>query len=94
MAKLASKFHTVGNRRRFTVDYSNWLSDGVTITTVTATSSSTTGTVDTISHLPGNCIQFFVNGGLLNEVFTISIQVTNTKTEVRNDTVVFTVVAP
>lgn len=94
MGLLASKKHTAGNRRRFVVDYRDWLCDGVWIVTATVTSSSLTATIDTVSVVEGKQIVFFVNGGVLNESFTVTLVATDSKTEVKNDTITFTVVAP
>lgn len=91
--QLARKAHTVGDRRRYIVDYSEWLSSGVTVLSAVVTSSSATATVDTESATADKVI-FFVSGGVLNETFTVSVAMTNTKAEVKHDTVDFFVVAP
>jgi hypothetical protein len=90
---LARRPHTVGNRRRYSIDYTAWLDEGVTVDTATVTSSSSTVTIDTVS-VAGNKVIFFVNGGVLNETFTASIQMVDSKTEIKNDTMDFFVVAP
>jgi hypothetical protein len=95
MALLATKTHTVGNRARWTVDYSDWLQDGAVLFTAAIVSSSITATVDTTSFNPTKTeVMFFVNGGLLNEVFTVTLTVSDTLSQIRVDTVTFTVVAP
>ena len=90
---LDRKQHTVGNRRKYIVDYSQWLDTGITLTAGTATTTSLTATVDTVSHTNTTLI-FFANGGALNEIFTVVLQVTDSNSEVKNDTVEFFVIAP
>lgn len=90
---LDRKPQTVGNRRKYIVDYSQWLDTGITITAGTATTTSLTATVDTVSHTASTLI-FFVNNGALNEIFTVALQITDSNGEIKNDTVEFFVVAP
>lgn len=91
---LARRPHTVGDRKRFVVRYRDWLAEGVTIVSATATASA--GAVATIDGLTttANEVIFFVNGGLLNEVFTIAIVMVDTKTGIKNDTIAVFVIAP
>lgn len=91
--QLAKASHTVGNRIRFIIDYSDWLDDGVTVSAGAVTSSSTTATINGTLAID-NKVLFYVNGGVLAETFTVSIQMTDSKGEIKNDTMAFTVVAP
>lgn len=90
---LAHKPHTVGDRRRYVVDYSQWLDTGVTLSAGTATTASGTASVDGVTH-DTTTLTFFVNGGILNEIFTVAVQVTDSLGEVKNDTIEFFVQAP
>ena len=90
---LDRKPHTVGDRRQYIVDYSEWLSIGVTVTNGTASTTSTTTSVDTVTHTT-SMIKFFLNAGLLNEVCVVSLQMTDSNGEVKNDTIEFFVRAP
>ena len=90
---LAHKLHTVGDRRQYTVDYFQWLATGATIAAGTATTTSLTASVDTVTHTT-TTLAFFVNGGVLNEVFTVALQITDSTSEVKNDTIEVVVVAP
>lgn len=92
--KLASRAHTVGNKVFWTVDYDNWLEDGVTIVSATVTDDDTSVTVGTPVIEDGHKIRFFVQGGTLNAIFTVSVSIVDTKGQTKNDTIVFTVVAP
>lgn len=90
---LPQRKHTVGNRRKFIVDYSNWMNRGTTVAGFTATSSSTTATVDTVSIDGDGEGVFFVNGGVEGETFQVSLVMTPTNGEIKNDVVPFLVVA-
>lgn len=91
---LARKNHTVDNKVFWTVDYDNWLEDGVTIASATVTDDDTSVTVGTPVIEDGHKIRFFVQGGTLNQAFTVSVAITDTKGQIKNDTIEFTVVAP
>jgi len=90
---LASHTHTVGDRKRWRVEYRKWLANSATLVSAVVTSSSITCTVSDKSIL-GTEVVFFLNGGVLNEVLTVSVQVTDSLGMVKNDTISFTVVAP
>lgn len=101
MAKLGTKNHTAGNDKIFKVDYSDWLPDGVTIsgTPTVALSAIFTATVTDITitgvaALPSHQVTFMLSGGSVNEAFTLDVQVTDSRGEIKNDTLGFRVVAP
>ncbi len=89
---LDHKPHTVGDRRQYIVDYSQWLDPGVTVASGTATATSLTASVDTVTHTT-TTLAFFVNGGAINEIFTVALQITDSNSEIKNDTIEFNVVA-
>lgn len=93
MAQIANNPHTVGNRIRYSLDYSIWLPDGVSVTSATVVSSSTTCTVDTITF-PDNKVFFFLNGGKLAEVLIVTVSMTDSKGEIKLDTMRFFCVNP
>lgn len=90
---VASKRHTVGDTRKWTVDYERWLDNTVDIETVDVQSSSTTCTIQSSSIL-GDTVVFFLTGGSLGETLTVSLQMTDTAGNVKNDVIAFTVVSP
>lgn len=90
---LGSKLHTAGDTRRWRIDYSRWLANAVDIATATLTSSSATCTVDD-SVVLGDEVVFFLTGGVQGENVTVSVMMTDTDGNVKNDSIVFTVVAP
>lgn len=92
---IGRKTHTVGDDRRWRVDYRDFLAEGIILTAATCTSDSTTATVDTVTLSPDKkWVYFYTHGGELNETFTVSIQATDSNSQTINDTVEFTVVVP
>lgn len=88
-----------GDVRRITVDYSDWLQyrgshiQNVNATVITAGVVSTVSSPQTDSK--SKSAIFFVHASsVLNEAFTVQVQVTDTLGQVVNDTVTFTVIAP
>jgi hypothetical protein len=96
---LGQKAHTVGNTIRYEVKYSDWLDEGVTLTnatvvldpafTATVKDVTISGVVHTATH-----VYFLLAGGSLNETFTLDVQATDSRLEIKNDTLGFQVVAP
>lgn len=91
---LARRNHTEGNKVFWTVDYDNWLEDGVTIVGADASTTDTSVTLGVPVIEDGHKFKFYVQGGTLNESFTVSVAITDTKGQIKADTIVFTVVAP
>jgi hypothetical protein len=97
---LGSQTITQGDTRRYMVDYSEFLIKGAVLTAVTAAvSAGATSTVGTGATAPALTVNekgiiFWLTGGLLGEKFTLSVQVHDNNSEVVNDTIQFTVVAP
>lgn len=96
---LGTKAHTAGNHTRYRIEYDDWLDDGVTLSAATVvldpkfTATVTDVAISGVTVYP-NHVVFVLAGGSINETFTLDVQITNTRTEVKNDTVNFTVVAP
>ena len=90
---LGSKTHTVGDTRRWRLDYSKWLENPASIVSATVTSSSATCTTDD-SVVLGKEIIFFLTGGIQGETLTVSVEMTDSDENVKHDTIAFTVVAP
>jgi hypothetical protein len=90
---LSSKSHTVGDTTRWVVDYTRALENTAAINSATVTSSSTTCTTNN-EKTQGKEVEFFLTGGALGEALTVSVQVTDSIGNIRNDTIAFTVVAP
>ena len=94
---LGRKPFTVGNTTRFSVDYSQWLDEGVTLasgTAVKAAGGPSDITVSAVTAAPSGKLYFTLAGGSLNENFTIAVSITDSRSEVKNDTCNFNCVAP
>lgn len=98
---LGRKNHTAGNETRFEIDYENWLESGETLSptgNTVALSAAFTATVTDVVisgiQVTSNKIYFMLEGGSLNEVFTLDVHAVTSRGEEKNDTLGFTVVAP
>lgn len=89
---LASKQHTVGDTRLWTVSYDGWLDENAAVTSVTVNSDSLSCTVGTTTIL-GPEVQFKLIGGALNERFIVTLAMTDNVGNIKHDTIAFTVVA-
>lgn len=93
MSILASKSHTEGNEILWTVSYDDWLDNTAEIETIDVTSSSATLTIGTTQVL-GREITFYISGGSRGETVTVSLVMVDSLANTKNDTIMFTVVAP
>lgn len=93
MGQPTRKF-TEGNRRRFIVDYSEYLKAGASVSTFAAVSSSDTATVDDVSINNDGQGVFFLNDGEVGEEFTVTLTMTSSYGEIKIDDLPFLVVAP
>ncbi len=99
--KLARKPHTVGDRIRYEIDYSNWLAEGDTlvdtdpsdVTVVVSTEGIDDVTISDVQVMTQH-LYFFVEGGSEGETFTVTVTITDSRGEVAIDTIDFFVVAP
>lgn len=88
---IAKRPLTVGNNKRYTINYGRWLPEGVTIVNKTVTASSANATISNIT-IKEIRLNFFVSASVVNETFTVSVQITDSVGQVKNDTIEFTVV--
>jgi hypothetical protein len=98
---LGQKAHTAGDTIRYIVNYTDWLEDGVSLTagtvvldplfTATVRDITISGVTVLTEH---NKVAFVMAGGSVNENFTLDVQITDSRNEVKNDTLLFQVVAP
>lgn len=97
--KLARKPHAAGDKIRYEVDYCNWLVAGDTLTVAGSGVALSPGSavIDvTISGVlvTADHIYFFVQGGSISEVFTVTVTAEDSRGEITIDTVDFFVIAP
>ncbi len=90
---LARKKHTVGDTRQYFVHYEDMIRTGYWLTAAVVTVDSANVTISGTEIIEGKTVAFLVAGGVLNETFTVTIVVTESNTEVTNDTVEFNVIA-
>lgn len=85
-----------GDKRKYTIDYRDFLEKGVTLKLPVVTAAgalyATVGAV-TLDTSDTRLI-FFVQAGTISETFTAAVQVQDTNGEIVNDTIDFRVVAP
>ncbi len=93
---LGTRQITVADVRRYVVDYRDFLPKGVTLKSpVVTVPAGLTSTIGSVSLDPSDTqVIFYVTGGVLNETFTVTVQVQDTNSETINDTISFTVIAP
>lgn len=91
---LRTQNFTAGNKIKFTVDYSDWLDEGTTITAFTVTSDTADMVVSGVVINPTGTVAFYVAGGTVGEVATMRLAMTDTRSNLKHDTVILTVVAP
>lgn len=101
MSLLGTKAHTAGNTIRYTIDYTRWLEDGVSLSGATVvmdpafTATVKDITISSVAVLSEhNKVSFVMAGGSVNEAFTLDVQITDSRGEIKNDTVQFQIVAP
>lgn len=101
MSNLGRRSFTAGNKTRYVIEYADWLLDGESLasgTVVLDPDFTATVTDVTISAVAVNnsadALIFFLEGGSVEEIFTLDVQVTNSRGEIKNDTIEFFVVDP
>lgn len=87
---------TTGDKRRYQVDYTQFLQFGEVLTTssVSVNSGATSTASGAYFDVTETQLYFFVVGGKLGESFTVSIQVGTNFGEVVNDTIAYMVISP
>jgi hypothetical protein len=89
---IASKRHTEGDTKRWTINYDSWLDNAAVIEDIDVQSDSTTCTIEDVSK-SGPDVIFFLTGGTLNERLTVSLTMTDSFGNIKHDTIKFTVIA-
>jgi len=89
---LASRSHTAGDTKRWTVRYDEWL-DNTEIAQMEVVSNLPSCTIGNITIL-GTEIVFFLSGGNANEQLTLALTMTDDLGNIKQDTVAFTIVPP
>lgn len=85
---------TVGNKTRYRIDYDFWLEEDESLTTTAVTVDVADVTISGVLVNPDKTVTFFAEGATVSDLFTVSIQTFNSRTEEKNDTILFNVVDP
>lgn len=97
---LGRRAHTADNKTRYVIEYENWLLPGESLASGTVvlnsefTATVTDITISAVAVNSANELVFFLDGGSVDEIFTLDVQIVNSRGEIKNDTVEFFVVAP
>ena len=99
---LGSRNLAVGDTRQYRVSYRNYLDDGVSIVSAVVTIqpfNGLTSSIGTSAIAPELSpdkreVLFWVVAGVLNEAFTVQVEITDTNSEITNDTIDLTIVSP
>lgn len=101
MASLGRKVHGAGDTTRYVIEYEQWLLEGESLKQTgfsVELDPDETDVVDVVITdvvvTPSNEIVFLLAGGSANEVFTVEVQATNSRNEIKNDTIEFFIAAP
>lgn len=94
--RLGNFSKTPAERKRYAIDYSEWLDTGETVTartfTVTPVNVTTPFLVDASSiNAAGTVLTFFVSGGANNTTYTVDVQITTSGGQIKEDTIIYTV---
>jgi hypothetical protein len=94
--KLATFVKSPAERKRYVIDYTDWLDTGETVVSTNFTVSPsvpTTGlVVDAVAIDPnGKEVVFFTSFGTTNVTYTVEVLVQTSGGQVKEDTVVFSV---
>ena len=91
--RLGSFSKSPAERKRYAVDYSDWLGVGETLSSYTLTSTPSGGmTVDGASIATGNTVLvFFISGGTAGVQYTLDVNIATSSGQIKEDTVLFNV---
>jgi hypothetical protein len=97
---LGRRAHSAGDKTRYVVEYENWLLPGESLVSGTVelnaafTATVTDIVISDVATNSSNELVFFLAGGSVDEVFTLDVQILDSRGEIKNDTVEFFVLAP
>lgn len=93
--KLAKFLKTPAERKRYTIDYSEWLDTGETVASITFTVTPVTAsTLEIDAYLiatPATSVAFFANYGDLGSNYTVDVVMTTSGGQIKEDQILFNV---
>lgn len=99
MSRLSKYIQTPDEEKQYAIEYSDWLADSETLSSVTFTVTPTTSpafSVPASSITTGDTgvnslLKFFVSGGVDGNTYTVLVTVTTSIGQIKQDTVLFQV---
>ena len=83
---LGKDIQAVGDRRRYEIDYSKWLTHSDRVEGLVCTVDNGTSTIDTeVISSSGREVSFYVSGGTFQDQFNVIVEVTTRLNERRSD---------
>lgn len=83
---------TVGDTTVFTVDYCEWLDESATLTAGTAVTTFADATISDVTALPKKLtFKLATTSDAVNQSFTVDLQITDTRGNIKNDRIEFEV---
>ena len=93
--KLANFIKSPSERKRYTIDYSDWLDTSETISSITFTVTPTgTGALQIDAYSianPATSVVFFANYGVAGVNYIVDVKITTSGGQIKEDTIQFTV---
>jgi hypothetical protein len=93
--KLGNFIKSPVERKRYEIDYSDWLDTGETLSTVTfaVTPVETSGLTINGNSIPSpsTSVYFYANAGVAGSNYVVDVQATTSGGQIKEDTVLFSV---
>lgn len=93
--KLARFTKQPAERKRYSIDYSDWLDTGETISTVTFVPSPiATGGLEIDAYSiasPATSVVFFANYGVSGTTYTVTVTITTSGGQIKEDEILFAI---
>lgn len=96
--KLAKFNKTPVERKRYTLDYTDWLDTGETVSSIVfSVTPVEVGGLEVDAYAidgSGLTVGFYVNAGLAGSTYTVDVQMTTSSGQIKEDQVIFDVKEP
>lgn len=93
--KLGRFIKAPGETKRYSIDYTNWLDSGETVTSVTYAVSDAALVVSNTSINPSGVLAvFYVSAGTSGVVYEVTVTATTSASQVKQDVVQYTIQDP
>jgi hypothetical protein len=78
-------------RKRYSIDYDDWLDTGETISSVVFTVDPADELAIASSSISSRSLAMFIEGGDANQTYSVTVQITTSLGQIKEDTVTFAV---